>query len=263
MKCKPIAQAYHSELLCYIVYAQGCGSVQCIKDIIVEKFSEDDVIQAKDTIYQLRKDILGAMPVRRKVRGNSAIEANVNDILSAMVRVDEANAMPTFVAINLQNLPKLMPEEMNAISLAERVSALESRMGMLEGRVASDCAGKSSLPSPTRSPAPVFANVTPTVSPSPAMRLPRYSQIATAEEATNVKAAVSPSRCHISVLNDESSPASYSSRQTVPDETADRSDTSSTSPSYSKVANPEAITHVKVVQPSLRITLCLPTLNVK
>ena len=56
--------------------------------------------------------------------GGSAHEMEVNDILLAIKDIDkkESAVMPKFVAQHLDKLPRVMPGELDVVSLLERVS---------------------------------------------------------------------------------------------------------------------------------------------
>ena len=57
----------------------------------------------------------------------SSSEAHIKDIFDALVKLDSINKLPSFVAKNLDQLPNRQPEELNLISIINRISKLEEK----------------------------------------------------------------------------------------------------------------------------------------
>ena len=80
------------------------------------------------------------MPERRDGRNRSANEAHVDDILDAFGKLEVAGQLPSFAVLaeHLHFVPRARPEEIDVISLVDRVSAVEESLAALKGAVRPD-----------------------------------------------------------------------------------------------------------------------------
>ena len=119
-----------SELLCFICNKFGkCGSKNVIT-IVVDFYSEDDIWVAKELLHAELVTIYGTEAPRLITRkGNNRAKADVDDIISFLTRVDEADGwaqLPTFVATNPDRLPYVKPEDLESCTLAKKIASLEA-----------------------------------------------------------------------------------------------------------------------------------------
>ena len=118
-------------VLSYIVFSLQSASVDNVKRAVLGYFSEDEIVKAKDKLWnKCGSEIIGDKPRRKDSSVRSSGEAYVCDILSALVKLDKADKTPHIVisAYSLGSIPRSHPEELNNISLLDRLNQLEKRM---------------------------------------------------------------------------------------------------------------------------------------
>ena len=70
----------------------------------------------------------------KEINTCSAMEANVIDIINACSYLDKYDCLPDIVIteLTLNAIPRFHPEELNNITLAERLNKLQSRMSCMQ-----------------------------------------------------------------------------------------------------------------------------------
>ena len=124
----PDSTMHVNELLTYCSFYMNNSTIDNIKKIINLFYSEDDIIDAKKTLWEIAKDDLGVFPVRKDTNKRTSSLAHVNDIFEALMKLDGMDKMPVFVAINIMKLPDRQPEELNLLSMVDRLSDIEKRI---------------------------------------------------------------------------------------------------------------------------------------
>ena len=114
-----------NELLSYASFYLNNSNVSNIKKLISNFYDEDDVLTAKKLLWKVGGNNLDAYSERKTTNRRTNSEANINDIFEALLKLDGLERMPTFVAKDLDKLPDRQPEEINLISIVNRISALE------------------------------------------------------------------------------------------------------------------------------------------
>ena len=78
--------------------------------------------------------IIGEKPARRDSSLRTVKEAHISDILSALRKLDSENKLPCVAVTgkDLRLLPRSHPEEINTISLADRVNCMEAKITQLQ-----------------------------------------------------------------------------------------------------------------------------------
>ena len=115
-------------MLSYVVFALQSGTVGNIKNAVLGHFTPDQITEAKSILWETcGTDALGEQVNRRDGPTRSGAEANVTDILNAMTILDKKDKMPRVLldAHNLGLIPRSHPEELNNISLVDRLNQLE------------------------------------------------------------------------------------------------------------------------------------------
>ena len=69
---------------------------------------------------------------RKNTENRSSQEANINDISDALQKLDEQDNVPSFAARSIDKLPDRQPEEVNLISLLNRITKLENKFNDYE-----------------------------------------------------------------------------------------------------------------------------------
>ena len=127
-------QPAQNEMLTYITYYYQRNSIDVIKKNVSQFYTLDEIITAKTLLWQLFADML--LPERRRVTSDkrSACDASLADIVAALGELDIKGNFPvdTFVARNLDRLPKFAPEETNVIAVMDRLRAIELQLNEVQ-----------------------------------------------------------------------------------------------------------------------------------
>ena len=123
-------------LLAYIAFSMNSGSTDSIKRAVLGHFSTSQINDAKDVVWseKIADNLLGTRTKRRNTSARSETEANVQDIIDALKLLDRDEKMPLFVVdyLSLSIIPRSHPEELNDISLCDRLNRLEEKMSNLQ-----------------------------------------------------------------------------------------------------------------------------------
>ena len=122
-------------VISYIVFSMPSGSVENIKNATVGFFSDEDITAAKDYLWaHCGSAIIGEKKKRKETNTQSAKEANVIDIINACSHIHKYDCLPNIVisALTLNAIPRSHPEELNNITLADRLNRLESQMSCMQ-----------------------------------------------------------------------------------------------------------------------------------
>ena len=110
------------------------GTSDKIKVVVISHFVLDDIIAAKDMLWaNADNDIIGDRKRRRDGSNTSEKEAHAQDIIAALYQLDGAGKTPDIVisALELGAIPRSHPEELNDISMADRLNKMEERLSSL------------------------------------------------------------------------------------------------------------------------------------
>lgn len=114
-------------VLCYVEIARNTSSKRASSSTVAERFSIDQIRAARSALWEKGGLDPKLLPERRDGKNRSASEALVNDIMEGFEKLDSTGHLPTF-ALRAQDIlmfPRLLPEEINASSLAERLGDVE------------------------------------------------------------------------------------------------------------------------------------------
>ena len=154
-------------LLTYIAYGLSCGTSSNVKNAILGFFTQDEIIDAKNTLYDKCckfKNIIGDNQSRKDSKARTEKEAHLLDLINAISALDKEGKMPIFAVpfLSLGRVPKSAPEELNNISLADRLNRLENTIDdmkiLMDRNVAENYSIKDQLKQLQKNPA-TFANV--------------------------------------------------------------------------------------------------------
>lgn len=124
----------NNALLSYMVFSMQSGTCEKIKCVVLARFTLDIIITAKDMLWATADlNIIGDRKRRRDGAINTEKESHTNDIITALYQLDAAGNMPCIVvnAIDLGCIPRFHPEELNEISMADRMNKMEERMSSI------------------------------------------------------------------------------------------------------------------------------------
>ena len=122
-----------NELLAYIMFHYMECTENDIKLVILDFYDPLTINDAKRAMWEHCGELLPPFESRRSSPvGGSAHEKDLNDIMFAVKEIDKRDCnqttLPVFVAVRLDNLPRMTPGEVDPISLLERVTMLETSM---------------------------------------------------------------------------------------------------------------------------------------
>lgn len=129
-------------VLSYAVHSRLSSSNVCVKIALLQSFSGTQIKRAKHILWTNCTDTLGQPVSRRdteKTGGRSVKEANASDILDALNKLESTAKMPMIavLASDLHMVPKCLPEELNTISMVDRITRLEQLVSGLSSDVVS------------------------------------------------------------------------------------------------------------------------------
>ena len=137
---KPVIQP----LLAYIAYSMNSGTMDNIKKAVIGHFCLEQIVEAKNALWNIDSIIvhIGEKVSRKKSSVRSETEAHVSDIINAFKILDRVEKMPLFVIdyISLSLIPRSHPEELNNISLCDRLNQMEERLKRVEEISDKNCA---------------------------------------------------------------------------------------------------------------------------
>lgn len=129
-----VKAAVNNALLAYILYSMQSGTAEKIKSIVRTHFAIDDIIIAKDKLWDAAdQSIIGPRKRRRDGTIKSEKHSHAEDVVTALYQLDAADNMPdiTLNAMDLGCIPRSHPEELNEISMADRLNRMEERLSAL------------------------------------------------------------------------------------------------------------------------------------
>ena len=122
-------------LLSYIVYSMMNSTSDNIKNAVLGHFTDAQINNSKFMLWnKCDMGIIGEKPRRKDSSMRPEKEAHVLDILNALSKLDKAGCMPNIVinAMHLGHIPRSFPEELNNISLADRLNRFETKLTHLQ-----------------------------------------------------------------------------------------------------------------------------------
>ena len=117
-----------NELLTYISFYMNNSNINNIKKIASNFYTADEVIESIKMLWNISGNDLKKYTERRNTDQRSCTEANLNDIMDALLQLDAKSKLPFFVARNVERVPDRQPEEINLLSIINRMNKLENMM---------------------------------------------------------------------------------------------------------------------------------------
>lgn len=102
-----------NELLCYSAGAYQCATKNALKTFLLDFYQDQEIAEAKRVMYDDYKDILGKPPARRGSTNRSEAEADMNDIMDALEKMDKKGNLPEYMAKNMSRFPFIKPGTQN------------------------------------------------------------------------------------------------------------------------------------------------------
>ena len=114
-----------NELLTYAIHYLNSSTIENIKKVVQQFYSDDDILDAKKLLWESRSEILGQFPERKSTKSRNAASANTIDIFEALIKLDAQGKLPNVVAKNIDKIPNRQPEELNLLYVVQRLANLE------------------------------------------------------------------------------------------------------------------------------------------
>ena len=103
-----------------------------IAKIAISFYEEYEIIEAKKKLRELYQTHLGNFQDRKNSDKRTGAEAHLADIIEALTKLDlvldKDDEIPVFVAKNIERLPDRQPEELNLLSIVNRLSSVEKNL---------------------------------------------------------------------------------------------------------------------------------------
>jgi hypothetical protein len=131
-----------NELLSYVNFYRDRSNLEDLRKVILRYFNPVDVSDAKRVLIQTLQPFIPAdcqyISDRRNSAGRLAHHAELDDIFGIMDELDVRNLLSAnqFSAINIAQLPKCAPEDLNFSTVAERQQQTEAVVQELVSAIA-------------------------------------------------------------------------------------------------------------------------------
>jgi hypothetical protein len=125
-------------LLAYLAFALQSGTVENAKRAVNGYFTSEQILKSKIILWDSAcVATLGDKIKRKSTKIRSEADANLMDMIDAFQKLDRADKMPhiTISALDLGKIPRSLPEELNSISIVDRLAKLESKVSLMEDTV--------------------------------------------------------------------------------------------------------------------------------
>jgi len=108
--------------------------------IVLYNFIQFKNLLALRTLYAADSHVVGSYIKRREGPKRSAVNNVTADIISAILKLDQAGIVPKLAIdyIGFHMIPKVIPAATNALSMCKRMAVMESRIQQLEESMSAD-----------------------------------------------------------------------------------------------------------------------------
>ena len=122
-------------LLSYVLFSLQNSNADSVRNAVLGHFTADQILHSKNSLWdKCSNEIIGEKMRRKDSVTRPEKEAHTQDIITAISKLDKSDNMPT-ILINAQDLhliPRSHPEELNNISLVDRLNRMEKKMTNLQ-----------------------------------------------------------------------------------------------------------------------------------
>ena len=118
------------EVLCYIQNHSKRTTRVKIVEVVARSFSPDDIMKARDVLSNDSR--ISKLKNRRNTNARMRHEQTTDDIVGALMELDQLGVETNFVAKNLFVLPKCDPKDLDPFSTLQKLIALEERVTFME-----------------------------------------------------------------------------------------------------------------------------------
>ena len=125
-------------VLAYLAHSLENSSVSHVKTVCCQHFSSDEVVKARDTLWEtVDETFLPRMIRRHSITTMKGVELTISDIIAAFNNMATAGCFPHFTVYyeDIGRLPLSKPTETCAVSMCDRLAKLEERLEATEDMV--------------------------------------------------------------------------------------------------------------------------------
>ena len=155
-------------VLTYIASGINTSTVQAVKAVCREFYSQAELLRAKDLLWKVADaNIVGQIVTRKNSSKSDMGDKIADDLVTAVKKLGSAGVLPIFAVgpMGLARVPKASPHETMSINVCQRLNELEENMqkvlNVLSATKSSGCAAPPALPmpGPSASTKPTMAGV--------------------------------------------------------------------------------------------------------
>ena len=117
-----------NELLTYATFYMNKSCIDHIKKIISSFYTNEEIVEAKKLLWEIKGSELQAYSERKNTDKRSSSDANISDIFDGLTKLDILDQIPIFVAKKMDRIPKREPEELNTVSIIDRLGRIEKKI---------------------------------------------------------------------------------------------------------------------------------------
>lgn len=123
-------------VLTYVQYSFANSTFDGIKRVLIDFYSQEEISSAKQSLWDACTEYLPTFANRQDSNNRSAKEAETLDILNAYKRIDNTEDVTVQCLTNkLDRIPRCEPEELDLLSMMDRIIALENKVQNHEGKI--------------------------------------------------------------------------------------------------------------------------------
>lgn len=126
-------------VLAYLAHSLENSSAGHVKNVCCQHFSSDEIVRARDTLWEeVDEAFLPKMVRRHNLNTMKGIELTVADIIAAFSKMESEGCSPQFMLNygDIGRLPLSKPSETCSVSMCDRLIKLEARLEATENMVA-------------------------------------------------------------------------------------------------------------------------------
>ena len=117
-----------NELLAYVSHYIHNSNISNIKKVVLSFYQAEDIVQSKKLLWNICKEYLDKYTDRRNTDRRTCDEANLDDMIDALQQLDTKSKIPIFVARDMDKIPDRQPEELNLISIINRINQVKKKI---------------------------------------------------------------------------------------------------------------------------------------
>ena len=99
-----------------------------MREVCVSYYTEEEIFTAKALLHSHNPSLFGELVKRQDSKERTKEEANIDDLYDWFRKLDDSDISYTICAANMKRIPKYNPEEVDNITMLERILKLEETL---------------------------------------------------------------------------------------------------------------------------------------